>query len=211
MRLLSFGRSRTAIPPSVGVLVGAVAASVAVSADTLLFEEAPQVILAVLGLLFLMNLPVNAFWYSVGVLALSRVGRLDFAGPGLRGRKLSKRVLGAAALITLLVALVDVSSGGFEPSWHEGIGGTAIIALALVFVSVLAVSLAVLRLGLVPSLAVASGMAVVNLVQWVVIATVFYGDGTSENPAPMLVSYGLVCAVLSLLTYLRIAKMPQDG
>jgi len=192
-----------------------IAALLAVShtavANPVPINEGPEVILAVFGLLFLMNLPVNVFWYSIGVLALSRVRRLHFAVvPGFFGRVLCRKVAGAAVSITLLGALIDMSSAEFEAFWFREIGVTALVALVLVFVSVAGISSAILRLRLVPSLTVAGWMAIMNLVHWTVIATVFYGDGPAENPAPAVVAYGMICAILSMITLRTIAKVEPE-
>lgn len=198
--------SRAAVITSVLIVGSLLAVSVPASADPVPVVGAVT-ILAFVGLLFLMNLPINAFWYSVGVLALSRMRRLSFrSAPGFQGRKLSRKVFGAAALVTLVGALIDMASGIIGPSWYREMGVAAALALVLVFASVLAVSFAVLRLRAMPSLMMASGMAIMNLVHWMVISAVFYSYGSSENPTPSLVLYSLVCAVLSLVTYRMVAR-----
>lgn len=166
-----------------------------------------------LVLIFLMNLPLNTFWYSLVVLALSRARMLEFTRvPAYVNGALASKVLGAAVLVSGLGAVIDVFSGEDDIFWFRELGEATLVAAALVFASVLIASMAIPRLKAVQSFILAAAIASMNLVHWIVIAEVFYGDGTSSNPAPYVVAYGIICAVLSVVVYKIISRTePSDA
>ena len=205
-------------PMAMAALVVAVCALLAASGTAsarLMASDFERGIPLIVGLvlLFLMNLPINVFWYSAFVLVLSRAKMLDFTTtPAFSGSTLANKVLGAAVCVSAMGALIDMFASGDDTTWIKEIGEVTVVALALVFASVVVASMAIPRLKGVPSIVIAAAIAFMNLVHWIVIAEVFYGGADSENPAPFIVAYGLICAVLSVVTYVLISRIePSDA
>lgn len=191
---------------------GLLAASGAASANPLPSHDYGMPLIVGLGILFLMNLPVNVFWYSTFVLVLSRAKVLGFASvPEPSGDTLARKVLGAAIFVSVVGAIIDMFAGSNDSVWFKEIGEATVVALALVFASVVVITLAVPRLRTAQSVLLAALMTFMNLIHWTLIATVFYGDESWDNPAPYIVVYGLICAVLSVFVYRLLSRVePPD-
>jgi hypothetical protein len=165
----------------------------------------PIYILVTVVLLFILILPINMFWYSLGVLALLRrswravIDNAIVSGPHLR-----RRTIIAATLITLILALFGIED--IEPFWMTETQDSLPGMLALVAISSALVSLLVVRLKTIPSALMAAGMTLVNLAQTVVVAGVFDRGDSRDNPAPAVVTYGIACAVLSVLILWMIGR-----
>lgn len=166
-----------------------------------------------LALIFLMNLPIITFWYSLSVLALSRARMLKFTcAPPHSDGALASKTLVAAVCVSALGALIDLFAGEEEVFWFRELGEAAMVAAILVFASVVVVSMTAQRLKAAPAIIIAVAFALIYLVHWIVVAEVFYGDGTSENPTPYVATYGIICAILSVATYLLISRTePSDA
>lgn len=191
---------------------GLIAASGAASANPLPSHDYGMPLIVGLGILFLMNLPVNVFWYSTFVLVLSRARVLGFTSvPEPSGDALARKVLGAAICVSAVGAMIDLFAGSDDSVWFKEVGEATVVALALVFASVLVITLAVPRLRIAQSVLLAALMTSMNFVHWTLIAAVFYGDESWDNPAPYIVVYGLVCAVLSVFAYRLLSRVgPPD-
>jgi peptidoglycan/LPS O-acetylase OafA/YrhL len=196
-----------AMAASAFVACGLLVASRAASANGLSSQEQDVPLLVGLALIFLMNLPINAFWYSLNVLALSRARMLKFTRvPPYSDGALASKTLVAAVCVSALGALIDLFAGEDEVFWFRELGEATMIAAILVFASVVVVSMTAQRLKAAPALIIAAAFAVIYLVHWIVVAEMFYGDGTSENPTPYVATYGIICAILSVATYLWISR-----
>lgn len=187
-------------------------ASETASANPIPSRDTGTPVIVGLILIFLMNLPVNVFWYSTFVLAMFRAKVLEpTLVPAFSGGAIAGKALWAAIVVSALGALIDVFSGEDDIFWFKEIGETTAIALVLVFVSVVTVSMVIPRLTAGQSLLVALLMVLMNLIHWTLIAAVFYGGDSAENPAPYVISYGIICAVLSVCVYRLLSRVePPD-
>jgi len=164
--------------------------------------------LVIVGLLFILALPINAFWYTLFMLVLRRLGRLDFAPPGTpKARALRRKVAIAVVLMTLVSCTLDVLWSDTEPFWMAETQEPLLKMLIVLASSVVLMSVAVVRLEVATSAIIATGLVVVTIVQSLVVASVFYSGGAYGNPTPSVIAYGVACAFLSVFLFRAIGKV----
>ncbi len=169
----SRGRRCPARPFMLLVLLGALLASSRhAAADPIVVSFFPFDLLV----LMLINLPLNLFWFSLALfLVLRGWDKLASRVPSPR-RRFVGRVIWSAVVISFLGSIIDV----FVVIQTLGPGGmdfTALgIALALIFTSVYAVSLGMMRTGLVGSLAPAALVTAMNPPFWMLRMLVTPGE-----------------------------------
>jgi hypothetical protein len=125
--------------------------------------------------LFLANLPVDMLLFSAVFLVIIWKLKSPLWGAPTRANTLIVEVAVAGVAIAVIGALVDFYAFFTEYTAHEYHGyyvdltwGDIALAGAGVFVSTYAVSLAVTRLKLIPSLIPAAAITAVNLLAWAV-------------------------------------------
>ncbi len=167
--------------------------------------------LVTVAIVFFMTLSMNLFWYSLGCVALMRIGGWEpRRGPALVGKPLGRRVLQAAVLVTVVTAVLDVMGRGILTARSHGLDGQAVVSLVVIFIAVMAVTWAVMGLGLNGSSLLAGGMTLVTAVTWLFIYAAFGGDDGS-NPAPIILAFAVVGAVLSVVVLRSVARwMPGE-
>lgn len=108
----------------------------------------PLFFLAIIGLLFVLGLPINTLWYTLFLPVLRRTGRLDPSSPfAPKARPLRRKIVLAAVLVTLVSCTVKVLWSDTEPSWMADAQEPLLKTLVVLAASALLMSMVVVRLG----------------------------------------------------------------
>jgi len=122
---------------------------------------------------------------------------------------LRKKVAIAVVLVTLISCTVNALWSWPEPYWIVETQEPLLKMLVVLASSVVLMSMTIVRLEVLPSGIIATGMVVVTIAQSLVVVSVFYSGRmyAHDNPTPWVIAYGFVCAILSVFLLRAIGKV----